>query len=106
MTDIAESAEEGCWPWPSAHAEGQLSAESPLWMFASSTRIKPKPVHIGGYARGFGQRVNDAERSTAGTDLQDGVPRVPAGFVGRHAVWMQSAWYKPQAAQPMDAAGR
>src|SRR5258707_9136723 len=98
MTDIAESAEEGCWPWPSTHAGGQLSAESPLWMFASSTRIKPKPVHIGGYARGFGQRVNDAEGSTAGADLQDGGTRVPAGFGGRAAGWMEVPGYKPQGA--------
>jgi len=48
MSDIAESAEEGLLALAVGTRRGQLSAESPLWMFASSTRIKPKPVHIGG----------------------------------------------------------
>ena len=51
MTEIAESAKGPAGPGGRRPRGWQLSAESPLWMFASSTRIKPKPAHIGGDAR-------------------------------------------------------
>jgi len=67
MTEIAESAKGPAGPGGRRPPGWQLSAESPLWMFASSTRIKPKPAHIGGYGATIG---------AAGVSNAPGVPGV------------------------------